>query len=83
MGVYDEIALTCPYCGEVNLEQSKYDECLMRIFDLENAPPSIIEHMIQQSPISCIKCDKPFEVIMREYVVKRPTIRSYYKPEET
>ena len=42
MGMFDEVAVSCPSCGGTVVWQSKGGECELRRYALHDAPPEVI-----------------------------------------
>lgn len=57
MGMFDTVTVKCPKCGEVNEEQSKMGDCLLRTWPIEDCPDTdVVEDVVEKFPIDCINC---------------------------
>lgn len=61
MGMFDEIMINCPRCGESNLEQSKAGDCNLNVYSLNDAPIEILESLTEE-PLYCDKCGFKYEI---------------------
>ena len=41
MGMFDELVVHCPLCGEIITFQSKAGECILATYDIQDIPPRI------------------------------------------
>ncbi len=53
MGVYDIVVVACPRCGEESEFQSKGGACLMRTFQLDNAPYDVLTDVNRHGAERC------------------------------
>lgn len=68
MGMFDEVAFICPKCNETNIFQSKFHECKLATYTLENAPLLIIADLNEdskQDKVYCSLCRSQLEVVVR------------------
>jgi hypothetical protein len=61
MGLYDTVKIPCPNCGEIYYAQSKGGECLLDVFELENAPANVLSNVNRHAPFVCT-CGTSFKV---------------------
>lgn len=59
--MYDTILIPCPWCGEINGEQTKQGACMMEDFNLSEAPAWVLE-AVNGLDARCYHCDKRFSV---------------------
>jgi len=62
MGMYDEILVPCPKCGELYPAQSKSGPCELQTFELGEAPEGAIVDVNRHAPFGCERCGTIFEV---------------------
>lgn len=62
MGLYDTVIVPCPQCSTNYYVQSKGGECLMREFNLDNAPDDVMSDINRHAPFVCKNCGVSFEV---------------------
>ena len=62
MGMYDEVAVPCPKCGEREFFQTKSGPCLLETFPLENCPDDVLENVNRHAPYVCEECLTAFSV---------------------
>jgi len=55
MGMFDTVRIKCPKCGEHIEEQSKAGDCMLNTYDLENAPPALIQD-VSGIEYECYSC---------------------------
>lgn len=60
MGVFNEVAVHCPKCGHVYVEQVKPGE--HRWYDIGEAPPHELARVADESPWTCEECGARFRV---------------------
>lgn len=61
MGMYDEVILRCPDCGEEYFAQSKGGQCCFDLYDIENAPADVLSDVNRHAPFEC-NCGCIFDV---------------------
>lgn len=62
MGVYDSINIPCPKCGERQEAQSKSGDCILAIYEIENAPADVLADVNRHAPFTCATCGTVFEI---------------------
>jgi len=62
MGVFDSVMVPCPKCGQREEFQSKSGPCALAVYNLEDAPDSVLMNINRHAPIACGKCGAVFEV---------------------
>lgn len=62
MGVYDSINIPCPKCGKRQEAQSKSGDCILAIYEIENAPADVLADVNRHAPFTCDKCGAVFEI---------------------
>lgn len=75
MGMFDEIKLPCPNCGEIYYAQSKSGPCVMAIVGLDDTSEDaqdIIRDVNRHAPFRCHKCKTVFEVKLVPTIIKCP-----------
>ena len=56
MGCFDSVMVPCPQCGEKTEFQSKGGECLLRVYELHEAPADVLSDVNRHAPNICPKC---------------------------
>jgi hypothetical protein len=78
VGLFDSVMVPCPHCGKPAEVQSKADdECYMRTFTLDTAPPVILSDIMNR-PEHCMSCDGWFALVDPAYPpghVPKPQLR--------
>lgn len=72
MGCYDTVMVPCPKCGRKEAFQSKGGDCLLRDFDLDEAPADVLSDVNRHGPATCECCGTLFHVA----VVFNPVAKS-------
>lgn len=62
MGMFDTIWVPCPTCGKKEGFQSKSGDCLLRDYELDEAPMNVLLDVNRHSPYQCTDCNTVFEV---------------------
>lgn len=62
MGCFDTVMVPCPKCGARSEFQSKGGDCILRTFDLENAPTDVLSDVNRHAPGRCDQCGTLFKV---------------------
>lgn len=62
MGCPDTVRVPCPTCNEISFFQSKGGQCLLRVFDLANAPADVLSDINRHAPYECARCKSLFRV---------------------
>ncbi len=76
MGMFDEVTIKCPKCGEENIEQSKAGECLLIPYTVDSCPDEVFEDIILNCPISCLKCK--YDITARDIIISMyPRLRIF------
>lgn len=65
MGVYDEIAVPCPTCGDPYYAQSKSGPCTLSTYQLYNAPADVLGDVNRHAPFECDRCHAVFYVALK------------------
>lgn len=79
MGCYDTVMVPCPKCGRKEAFQSKGGDCLLRDFDLDEAPADVLADVNRHAPATCEHCGTLFGVA----VVFNPVAKSVvWKPHD-
>lgn len=81
MGCYDTIIVKCPHCGEDYYgAQSKSGACVLRSYELADAPDNVMEDANRHAPFVCPKCRRVFEIdIEKRVAVKLPITEEYVR----
>jgi len=74
MGCYDSVMVPCPRCGKKTEFQSKGGECLLRIYQLGEAPPDVMTDINRHSPRTCSGCGALFRVVCEFLVTAVPML---------
>jgi len=53
--------VNCPRCGKEHEFQSKSDDCLLKVYTLENCPDDVMANVNRHSPYKC-DCRTLFQV---------------------
>lgn len=53
MGCFDTVRVLCPECGDVHFNQSKGGACLLRVYDLHNAPADVMSDVNRHGAVTC------------------------------
>lgn len=64
MGCYDSVMVPCPACGRKAEFQSKGGECLLRTFELGDAPGDVMLDVNRHAPCKCEDCGTAFRVVV-------------------
>jgi predicted RNA-binding Zn-ribbon protein involved in translation (DUF1610 family) len=62
MGMFDSVMVPCPTCGTKTEAQSKSGECSLAVYDLSNAPASVLADVNRHAPFLCDNCGMLFSV---------------------
>lgn len=62
MGMFDTVDVPCPHCGTVKSFQSKGGACLLRNYNLHDAPADVLSDINRHAPYQCEKCGTSFAV---------------------
>ena len=62
MGMFDEVIVPCPTCGEVEAFQSKSGPCLLECHSLSACPEDILADVNRHAPYLCGACSTAFSV---------------------
>lgn len=62
MGMYDTIMVPCPKCGTKAEFQSKGGDCLLDVFELNEAPADVLSDVMGHGPETCKSCGSVFGV---------------------
>jgi hypothetical protein len=62
MGCFDSVRAPCPRCGARNEFQSKSGPCFLHVYDLADAPESVLADVNRHFPIECHKCQCRYQV---------------------
>lgn len=57
MGVYDEVIIDCPSCSEFHMEQTKWGNCSLSCYTIDNAPLAILAGLKEQSDANALVCE--------------------------
>lgn len=75
MGMFDEVTIKCPECGNNVEEQSKAGPCLLRHYHIPgNAPLAVIADMQDDGKagrLFCSKCNSRLEIDVQHIVTVR------------
>lgn len=64
MGCFDTVMVPCPICGAHSEFQSKGGDCLLRTYNLEDAPADVLSDVNRHAPNQCEKCGIWFQVVV-------------------
>jgi uncharacterized Zn-finger protein len=71
MGLFDNLAVSCPWCGKLNIWQSKTLGSYMDNYTIEDAPLEVLASVANE-PAACDYCGEEFEIHMpRSFEVRR------------
>lgn len=62
MGMFDEVRVPCPNCGTIYIAQSKGGDCVMRTYDLAEAPSDVLGDLNRGYDMYCEECGTGFRV---------------------
>jgi len=62
MGVYDEVKVPCPKCGELYYAQSKGGDSCMMTYALNDCPIEVLCDVNRHAPFECTNCKTNFKV---------------------
>lgn len=62
MGIFDSVKVPCPNCGKIEEFQSKSGHCFGEVFNLSEAPSSVLADINRHSPYECRGCGVEFRV---------------------
>jgi hypothetical protein len=62
MGCYDTVLLPCPECGKIYDAQSKSGDCLLRVYNFNDAPDDVMSNVNRHAPFVCFECGTVFHV---------------------
>jgi transcription elongation factor Elf1 len=62
MGMFDSIMVPCPECGTRVEFQTKSGNCMLSVWNIEDAPQDALEDVNRHGPHRCSKCGTHFEV---------------------
>jgi len=68
MGMFDEILMECPNCGQMIYEQSKSGPCIMARYDFNNAPQEVLADLLHFDDIWCDECGVGIDVKAKFYI---------------
>ena len=71
MGMYDSVNLRCPNCGANYDAQSKGGDCILALYELNEAPADVLSDINRHSPFECEKCGCLFEVEFKVMAIER------------
>jgi len=61
MGMYDDVIVYCPRCGDEHEFQSKSGPCCLKRYSLNNCPNDVMSDINRHSPYKC-DCGVELEV---------------------
>ena len=67
MGCYDTVMVPCPHCGTRAGFQSKGGHCLLKSYNLEDAPPDVLSDVNRHSPVICERCGSQFALAIKVF----------------
>ena len=85
MGMFNEVRLICPNCGNGFTYQSKWGECTLERFTLEDAPLSVIADVHDEGNrgrLYCEHCETALELKVRiqtDLVIKGDEIKDDWR----
>lgn len=62
MGLFDEVAFTCPTCNALILHQSKAGECILSTFDSDAVSAEVAQDILGEHAY-CNACNEGFQII--------------------
>lgn len=62
MGMYDTVLVPCPLCSKEYYAQSKSGPCRLNEYELDSAPPEVLENVNRHAPFTCETCETVFFV---------------------
>ena len=68
MGMFDSIYVKCPNCGTKEEFQTKGGDCLLRCYNLKDAPSDVLADVNRHSPYTCRKCGTQFAVDIKNRI---------------
>ena len=72
MGMFDSVRVPCPKCGAVWFAQSKGGDCILRTYDLADAPVDVLSD-VNRHPMTCEECGEGFRVEVKAFGFVVPT----------
>lgn len=71
MGLFDSINLRCPNCGADYEAQSKGGDCILAVYELNEAPADVLADANRHAPFECEECGCMFELELKIFAVER------------
>ena len=71
MGMFDEVWLPCPQCGEKTYAQSKSGWCQLDAFEFDDAPARVLGDIVDEVQ-TCSKCGTQFSVKAKFFIEAIP-----------
>lgn len=62
MGCFDSVNVPCPNCRKRQLVQSKSGPCSLSVYEMEEAPGSVLSGANRHGPFICDQCGEVFRV---------------------
>ena len=66
MGCFDSVMVPCPKCGEKTEFQSKGGECLLRVYELKDAPKDVLSDVNRHALYICPRCGTEYAYVEPE-----------------
>ena len=61
MGMFDEVIVKCPKCGEMNTLQSKGGRCVLNTYSLDDCPEDVLKGLDES--FYCSGCEKVLKLV--------------------
>jgi len=62
MGMFDTVAIKCPHCRQVTVEQSKGGACVLACYGLDDVPFEVLRGI--DNPVTCSNCKREFSIVV-------------------
>ena len=81
MGMFDELAVSCPNCGSTCLVHSKAGPCILKIYTEADVPATVAED-VNGSLFCCDECGSVNVVDIQSVSTTRVTTQPYLENED-
>lgn len=71
MGMFDEVLVRCPSCEKEQTVQSKGGDCILALYDLNEAPADVLSDVNRHAPFECVACGCLFKVELKFLAIER------------
>lgn len=60
--MFDTVLIPCPKCGKNHNAQSKGGDCMMHVYDIDDAPADVMSDVNRHAPFTCENCGQHFTI---------------------